>query len=211
MVEIWRIARPDLIPASERDEHNSVQCADDGSSDLSEEGSGSYYDSDTEDSYSDDESGSDLEVATATQQANGTTETNGSRKQSLASLPTRKDSKRMDAAARRRAVSELPRPNFQTDDKPTKTNTPPNDSGTNTPSKTANGDAATADKAAETTPQIYEKTECECGKNGSTEHYPNVVMDQVYSGSLEKIYNLLFHSEFIKKFFIEDQKLTGKL
>jgi hypothetical protein len=209
MVEIWHIARPDLIPACEREEQDSIQCADDGNSDLSEEGSGSYYDSDTEGSYSDNESDEEIAVVeSAAQQANGTATgaKDSSRKQFLASLPTKKD---QDATARRRAVSELPRPSFQSDDKPAKSNTPPNDSGINSPPKSSgNDDAANrkTDKAAGV-PQVHEKTECECAKNGG--HYPNVVMNQVYGISLEKIYNLLFHSEFIKKFFVEDQKVIG--
>lgn len=53
MVDIWRTARPDLIPQKNVD---NAECADEVSS-SSEENSDSYYDSDTEDSYSDSSSG----------------------------------------------------------------------------------------------------------------------------------------------------------
>lgn len=49
MVDLWRTARPDLIP---RKDVESVACTDEVSP-SSEEDSDSYYDSDTEDSFSD--------------------------------------------------------------------------------------------------------------------------------------------------------------
>ncbi|ORZ15981.1 hypothetical protein BCR42DRAFT_353038 [Absidia repens] len=52
--------------------------------------------------------------------------------------------------------------------------------------------------------QVNEKTNCVCGKLG--EHYPNVVMDQTYSGSLEAFNNLLFTSDFMKRFLTDDEK-----
>jgi hypothetical protein len=49
MVDIWRNARPDLIPAKDKEVDD---CAD--LSDSFDDESGSSYESDTEDSYSDD-------------------------------------------------------------------------------------------------------------------------------------------------------------
>lgn len=68
MVDIWRIARPDLVPPKETE--GSIQNADTISSSLSsvssssvgEDESDSYYDSDTEESYSDDTDSEDLDV-----------------------------------------------------------------------------------------------------------------------------------------------------
>jgi hypothetical protein len=74
MVDMWRIARPDLVPPKETE--GSIQNADaiSSSSSLSssvdEDESDSYYDSDTEDSYSDETDSEDFDVpdtnATAT-------------------------------------------------------------------------------------------------------------------------------------------------
>ncbi|CAO3600734.1 unnamed protein product [Absidia cylindrospora] len=52
--------------------------------------------------------------------------------------------------------------------------------------------------------QVNEKTNCVCGALG--EHYPNVVMDQTYTGSLEAFNNLLFMSDFMKRFLTDDEK-----
>lgn len=51
-------------------------------------------------------------------------------------------------------------------------------------------------------------TECSCGKNG--EHYPSVALDEIYTGTLETINNLLYNSGFTKKFLLEKEKCTGK-
>lgn len=48
-------------------------------------------------------------------------------------------------------------------------------------------------------------TRCACGKNG--EHYPTAVIDTVIPGTPEKIYELMFNSQFIKNFLSVDQKL----
>ncbi len=50
-------------------------------------------------------------------------------------------------------------------------------------------------------------THCECSKSGG--HYPETVMDAVFPGSPEKIYNLMFSSGFMKDFMRENQKLLG--
>ncbi|QRV89593.1 membrane protein [Ceratobasidium sp. AG-Ba] len=48
-------------------------------------------------------------------------------------------------------------------------------------------------------------TQCACGKNN--EHYPTPVIDTVIPGTPEKIYDLMFKSEFISNFLSVDQKL----
>jgi hypothetical protein len=50
-------------------------------------------------------------------------------------------------------------------------------------------------------------TSCDCLKNG--QHYDNVALDATFSGSVEKIYNLLFTSGFVKQFMMEHEKCTG--
>jgi hypothetical protein len=109
----------------------------------------------------------------------------------LASLPA-KNTSTTSAAARRRAASELPRPKAGlTDDKQ---NTPANDAK---PESTE----ATAEKT-----QVNEKTECACGTNGG--HYPTTVMDQVYNGTVEKVFKLFYEGDFMKNFLIDNQKST---
>lgn len=85
--------------------------------------------------------------------------------------------------ARRRAISEVgPRPQV----KPTK-----------------NDVAGEQQKGVQ---QTRTQTECACAK--SNDHYPKVVMDQVFDCTIEEVYNLLYHGDFIRK-FLEDQKNTG--
>ncbi|KAF8606537.1 GRAM-domain-containing protein [Ceratobasidium sp. AG-I] len=52
----------------------------------------------------------------------------------------------------------------------------------------------------------HEPTECACGKGG--EHYPTLVIDAKFPGTPEKIYELMFNSQFFKDFLSVDQKLT---
>ncbi|CAO3590838.1 unnamed protein product [Absidia cylindrospora] len=56
------------------------------------------------------------------------------------------------------------------------------------------------------TKQIKEKTECVCANTG--EHYSNIIMDQVYSGSIETIQNLLYTCGFMKEFLADNEKST---
>ncbi|KAF9564948.1 GRAM-domain-containing protein, partial [Agrocybe pediades] len=49
-------------------------------------------------------------------------------------------------------------------------------------------------------------TQCTCGKENK--HYSEVAMDITVPGTPEKIHNLLFASEFIKDFMVNNQKLT---
>ncbi|CAO3613727.1 unnamed protein product [Mucor fragilis] len=227
MVDIWRIARPDLAPLKETD--RSVQDANEISSSPSsvassssgeEDDSESYYDSDTEDSYSDDSGSEDVDMtdANATVAQDAAKEGNRPRKVSMASMPSNsKDSaSKTDAAARRRAMSEAPRPNFQSNDQEKSSKAAANggaaadgksvksgDPAANGASSSATENAKEGDAKSQ---QVHDKTNCECSTNN--EHYPNVVMDQVYNGTLEKIYNMLFDSGFMKKFLVENQKST---
>ncbi|KAL9553447.1 hypothetical protein MBANPS3_003286 [Mucor bainieri] len=232
MVDIWRIARPDLAPPKETD-GSSVRDANDVSSSPSsiassssgeeEDESDSYYDSDTEDSYSDDTGSEDLDMtdtnATVTQGklAHGMDEGNRPRKASAASTPNNNNNNKdnttkMDAAARRRAMSEAPRPNFQSNEEEKASKASAASSGAaaadGKPAKSGDpaADGASAAAAADSAKpqQLHEKTDCECSANN--EHYPTVVMDQVYNGTVEKIYNLLFDSGFMKKFLVDNQK-----
>lgn len=61
MVDVWRNARPDLIPA--KDGESKLEDAEESDS-FDDDDSGSYYDSDTEDSYT-DESDNDDQSLTA--------------------------------------------------------------------------------------------------------------------------------------------------
>jgi hypothetical protein len=133
------------------------------------------------------------------------------RKESMASLPNTKEVKSMDSAARRRAMSEAVRPSFSKSEEKAPSTAVVNEPSANAKEKTSpsngnNTSTAGSDKA-EAKPQVHEKTECGCS---SSDHYPNVVMDQVYNGTLEKIYNLMFDSGFMKKFLVENQKSLGR-
>ncbi|KAL7418770.1 hypothetical protein Q5752_006453 [Cryptotrichosporon argae] len=49
------------------------------------------------------------------------------------------------------------------------------------------------------------KTECACGKEGK--HYAEKALEAVFPSTPEKIYSLMFNSEFFKTFLSDDQKL----
>ncbi|RGB43607.1 hypothetical protein C1646_749622 [Rhizophagus diaphanus] len=49
-------------------------------------------------------------------------------------------------------------------------------------------------------------TQCACLKKG--QHYNNVSLDTKFTGSVEKIFNLLFTSEFVKRYLTEEEKCT---
>lgn len=138
----------------------------------------------------------------------------------MASMPTNKDTAKLDSAARRRAMSEAPRPNFQSNDDE-KSSKAAAAAATSNNASTADGKPAKSSDAAanaasatdkskegDATPQMHEKTDCKC--DDKSEHYPNIVMDQVYNGTLEKIYNLFFDSGFMKKFLVDNQKSLGR-
>lgn len=50
-------------------------------------------------------------------------------------------------------------------------------------------------------------TKCACETND--EHFKNVAMDTTFPTTPEKIYNLMYQSGLMKKFWSESQKLTG--
>jgi hypothetical protein len=50
-------------------------------------------------------------------------------------------------------------------------------------------------------------TQCDCLKKG--EHYEHISIDTKFTGSVEKIFNLLFTSEFLKRYLTEEEKCTG--
>lgn len=106
----------------------------------------------------------------------------------------------MNAAARRRAMSEVPKSSFQIDNKSTNDDTSQKSASPQT-GKTSN---VSSNKPVEK-PQLYDNTDCDC----SSDHFPTTVMDQVYNGTLESLYNLMFQSGFMKKFLLENQKSTG--
>ncbi|GAA5797667.1 hypothetical protein HPULCUR_003058 [Helicostylum pulchrum] len=184
IVDIWKNARPDLATK------DTVQPAE---SVYSEGETDSFYDSDTEDSYSDSSSNHSGFTSKGTRSVSSNTDTRD-RQVSPASLPAVKDEKVTDN--RRRAVSELPKPKL--DDM--------NKCADDLVGKSAPADPTTEstrqDKPTEKA-QVNEISECEC-----TDHYPTTVMEQVYGGSVEGMYNLLFNNDFMKKFLIENQKLT---
>lgn len=51
-------------------------------------------------------------------------------------------------------------------------------------------------------------THCDCSAAG--DHYDNVCLDAKYPGTVERIYNLLFISGFIKKFLTDVEKSGGE-
>ncbi|KAG0149405.1 hypothetical protein CROQUDRAFT_713994 [Cronartium quercuum f. sp. fusiforme G11] len=53
----------------------------------------------------------------------------------------------------------------------------------------------------------HPETQCDCLNNDSL-HYKDTVLDTIYNTTPEKLYNLLFQSDFIKTFWSCDQNLT---
>ena len=57
--------------------------------------------------------------------------------------------------------------------------------------------------------QIKEKTTCDCSKN--EQHFPTVVMDNIYDNTtIETLYHLLYSSTFMHQFLTQVEKSTGK-
>ena len=54
----------------------------------------------------------------------------------------------------------------------------------------------------------HAKTQCSCIKDGK--HYSETALDTVFNSQPEKVYNLMFNSEWFKTFMSENQKLKGK-
>ncbi|KAI9312932.1 GRAM domain-containing protein [Dichotomocladium elegans] len=100
-----------------------------------------------------------------------------------------------ETASRRRAISEAGPP-------PSYSPLVAQEKSTNLPVETK----PTAEtNGTSTVQQTHEKTECGCLKNG--EHFNKVVFDQKFPCSIETLYNLLYQSNFVKKFLL-DQKNT---
>ncbi|KAI9496423.1 hypothetical protein BDB00DRAFT_808837 [Zychaea mexicana] len=188
IVDVWRMSRPSAKQnIIDDDENKHVDENDDDEEITSSDDSSYTYGSDDESSISEPEDEAQ------------------DRQGSLASLPlpeTNKD----EEAARRRAISEAgPRPNVkslatqQQQQSPLPGSNDTQDS--NNTNNNANGNGNNANKPV----QKQEKTECNCLKCG--EHYPKVVQDQTFNCTIETMYNLLYNSDFIKK-FLTDQKCT---
>ncbi|CAO3648530.1 unnamed protein product [Cunninghamella echinulata] len=159
------------------------------------------------------------------------------RQSSLASLPIPKQhSHEENEAARRRAISEAgPRPSTESltlmqnasevplpnhshiNQISTHHSHPHDNSSNNTYDKTAINNQSdiknesnglpSISKQSQTSHQSKPTTDCQCVKNAE-DHYPNVVMDQTYHCSMETLYNLLYQSDFVKKFLIDIEKNT---
>lgn len=53
----------------------------------------------------------------------------------------------------------------------------------------------------------HAKTQCACGKEGK--HYSAKALDAILPSTPEKVYNLMFTSEWFKTFLSDNQKLKG--
>ncbi|KAI9244829.1 hypothetical protein BDA99DRAFT_543875 [Phascolomyces articulosus] len=180
IVDVWRMSRPSTKKNGMDDDENG-QVDDEG---LSISDDSSYtYESDDESSVSEPEDDS-------TQDRQG----------SLASLPLPETNKDEDAA-RRRAISEAgSRPNVKTIATQQQSSPPPPLPGS-TKNNTVTDNQTNGNKPI----QKQEKTACSCLNTG--DHYPKVVYDQTLNCTIETIYNLLYNSDFVKK-FLTDQKCT---
>ncbi|CAO3586372.1 unnamed protein product [Absidia cylindrospora] len=121
-------------------------------------------------------------------------------------------------AARRRAMSEAgPRPTAdaivqQSADEPLPISTQPKSNATkeSAPHSAPSTVAPTIlpqHQQQQQQKQKHDQTQCNCTET-TDDHYPNVVMDQVYQCSMETLYNLLCHSGFVKKYLTEVQRST---
>jgi len=52
-------------------------------------------------------------------------------------------------------------------------------------------------------------TQCACGKEGR--HYSEIQLSGVFPSTPEKVYNLMFTSEWLKTWMTESQRLKGEL
>jgi hypothetical protein len=127
------------------------------------------------------------------------------RQDSVRTLPLPSSKHESEQESRRRAVSDLPsRPNPKDLLKLSKADA-------NGEKQASSAEDSGVDKSNGVAPCKIIKhvpTECSCGKNG--EHYPSVALDEIYTGTLETINNLLYNSGFTKKFLVEKEKCTGK-
>ncbi|KAG2226936.1 hypothetical protein INT45_010215 [Circinella minor] len=183
IVDVWRMSRPSskINENQDDDENDKV----DDNEDITTSDDSSYtYESDDESSVSEPEDDAAQD-----------------RQNSLASLPLPETTKD-EEAARRRAISEAgSRPNVKAIATPPplpalsgSNNNTTNDSNDNNGNNNGNKPV-----------QKRDKTECDCLVAG--EHYAKVVQDQTFNCTIETLYNLLYNSDFIKKFLTE-QKCT---
>jgi len=57
----------------------------------------------------------------------------------------------------------------------------------------------------EVAPIGHAKTQCACGRDGK--HYSEIAMDATFHSTPEKVYNLMFNSDWYKRFLSETEKL----
>ena len=79
--------------------------------------------------------------------------------------------------------------------------------GHSRPASIADEPANTADTSGKSPTRGHAKTQCQCGKDGK--HYSEVAMDATFHSTPEKVYNLMFNSEWFKTFLSDNQKLRG--
>lgn len=77
------------------------------------------------------------------------------------------------------------------------------------PGKPRPGLLGTSQMSKHTNP-THPPTSCNCATGANGGHYPNQIMDAVFPGSPEKMYNLIFTSGFMKDFLVNDMKLSGE-
>ncbi|KAI8884506.1 hypothetical protein K501DRAFT_247618 [Backusella circina FSU 941] len=180
MTDTWRTACPDF-GHSKGGDSLSYDESDDTSYD-----SGSYYDSDTEDSSDDDPSVGITDPTTREGQSTPVQKE---------TLPTVLAKEKPD----KRRLFESPKSSMLLSN---------NSDAANKMASLAQAAEVAADTAVGNKPketiQVHEKTECSC----NSDHYPNVVMNQVYPGTIESIYNLLFKDDFLRDFLTQNQKAT---
>ena len=86
-------------------------------------------------------------------------------------------------------------------------------SGTNGLAPPVNGSAPrpsmSGSQLGRKAPTAHAPTTCNCAAGGGG-HFPNIVMDLVFPGSPEKLYNLIFTSGFMREFLSNDMGLSGR-
>ncbi|KAI8089616.1 GRAM domain-containing protein [Halteromyces radiatus] len=55
---------------------------------------------------------------------------------------------------------------------------------------------------------LQEQSETQCQCQTTDDHFPNIVLDQTYQCTIETMYNLLYQSEFVKKYLLDVEKNT---
>ncbi|ORZ14689.1 hypothetical protein BCR42DRAFT_417458 [Absidia repens] len=194
IVDVWRYSRP----LGNRSSDTSINDTTTSQNDLEEQSS-----------EHDDEDTTDIDDSDYTSSG---TETEHEDSNPPSPLPTtHSSSKKMHLKeSLRQRSSSAGTKNSGIDDTNNKTApvSPPNAVKNKSPHPTESTRPVKSAPAAQSTQtkQIKEKTECVCA--GTGEHYPNIIMDQVYSGSIETIQNLLYTCGFMKEFLAENEKAT---